>query len=169
METVNEIIEIDSKKVVVVNEFMRFPRKKFNWKSVEIELKQYIGKSYRVLETKEIIEINKEFPDEFCHSEDTYHLRGANKRIKAGIIYAIPDLIEVATNKEILPNYKLKHSKKGVSEWNRYKSYFALKSEDKIRINIYQASVVVKCRNSGVKELYDIVRIKKRGEHPALE
>lgn len=173
METVNEIIEIDGRKVVMINKLFHIPRKGFSWKSVEVELKKYVGRKFIIATSNEIISVSAEFPDEFAHSNDTYNTRGPLKKVKAKICVGIEEIVFVAIGKEKLKDYGNKHGKKAKAGWQRYKTNFALPVYDDngtvVRFNLYSASVIIRCSSNNNLYLYDIVRIKKRGVWPALD
>ena len=86
---VSIITDADGNKLVVIND-LRFKRsKKVDWNTVENYLKEYIGDYAELLDTKEMVYIGSDFPDEYAHSKDTKVLRGPNEYAKANAFGAI--------------------------------------------------------------------------------
>lgn len=71
-------------------------------------------------------------------------LKGVVAKAKANAAQGIPELIQVATNREYSENTKKKHIKAGKSGWYRYDVRFSLPVYD------------------GLKYLYDLLAIKKK-------
>lgn len=61
-------------------------------------------------ETKDIVYIGRDLPDEYAHSEYTRILKGANSKAKANAAQGIPELIENAYNRKHKENRKEKHN-----------------------------------------------------------
>ena len=60
--------------IVLIND-IRYKGKREEWSRIEEYLKQYVGKCYEIEESKEIIIISKDFPDEFANSESRIPVR----------------------------------------------------------------------------------------------
>ena len=69
-----------------------------------------MGEFYEVAETKDIVYIGRDLPDEYAHSEYTRILKGANSKAKANAAQGIPELIENAYNRKHKENRKEKKS-----------------------------------------------------------
>ena len=78
------IKDIDGKRTVIINDLHFRGRRKVDWKVVENYLKGYIGQCAEIMETADMVYIDKDFPDEFAHSKDTKTMRGANMYAKFG-------------------------------------------------------------------------------------
>ena len=99
-------------------------------------------------------------------------LKGAVAKAKANAAQGIPELIQVATNREFSENTKKKHIKDAKYGWYRYDVRFALpvyddKTGQIARYNIFSARMLVRHDEDGKKYLYDLLAIKKRNEQPA--
>ena len=80
--------------------------------SVKIEkyLKQYVGEFYIMADSSDIIYIGTDLPDEFTGSIYTRSLRGAAAKAKANAAQALPELVEIATDKHFKENMTDKHA-----------------------------------------------------------
>ena len=90
---------------------------------------------------------------------------------KANIAQAVGDLIKIATNKRISPDYDNKHKSKARNGWYRYDVRFALPvygvRDELERYNIFTARLVVRHDRDGKLYLYDILRTKKETSRPS--
>ena len=94
-------------------------------------------------------------------------LKDAVAKAKANAAQGIPELIQVATNREFSENAKKKHIKATKYGWYRYNVRFVfLVYDDKtgqiVRYNIFSARMLVRHDEDGLKYLYDLLTIKKR-------
>ena len=156
--------------IVVINDAVFKGRQSIDWNSIEIYLKQYINEYYNVLDTNDTIFIGNDLPDEYAHSNYTKTLRGANAKAKANVTQGIPKLIEIATKRSYIDNFKSKHKFDAKFGWYRYETRFAIPvfdSENEIcRYNVFKAALIVRHANDGKKYLYDIINIKKETGRP---
>ena len=162
--------DTNGKNIVLIND-IRYKGKREEWSRIEEYLKQYVGKCYEIEESKEIIIISKDFPDEFANSESRITLKGAVAKAKANASQNIPELIQIATNQRHTDNKKKKHQEDAKYGWDRYDVHFALpvrndKSGMIERYNVYKAIMVVRHSGDGNKYLYDFVAIKKETSSP---
>ena len=145
-------------------------RRTIDWEGIEGCLKEYIGCWYEIAELSEKVYIGTDFPDEFTHSEDTIKLKGANEKAKANMVPAIGELIQIATNKKVYPDYDNKHKTKAKHGWYRYNTRFGIPVYDDsgnlIRYNIFTTRMLVRCDEDGCLYLYDFVRTKKETSSP---
>lgn len=162
---INVIEEHEGRKTVFINDVKVKSRRHLDWKEIENFLKEYIGRYYQIIETNEIVYIGSDFPDEFCNSEDRIKSKGANLKAKANSVTVIRDLVEIATNKMVYPDYGEKHGKRAKKGWYRYDTRFGLpvynEQGEIIRYNIFSARILIRCDQDGKLYLYDIIRIKK--------
>ena len=169
-EYANIIEDITGNKVALINHIEFKGKRRINWKKVEGYLKEYIGKSYTIAETSEIIHIAKDFPDEYVGSKDTASLKGMLAKAKANAVQAIPQIIQIATRPVCADNYEKKHMHDAKYGWFRYDSRFALPVCDESgnieRYNIFRGRILIRCAEDGKKYLYDILRIKKETSTP---
>lgn len=169
-KNINIITGLDGRKIAFINDIRFKSRKNINWKEIEGYLKEYIGKCFEIVETSEKVYIGADFPDEFTHSNDTKLLKGANIKAKANIFPAIGELIQIATDKSIHPDYNAKHGSKAKYGWYKYKTHFGIPAYDKddnlYRYNIFSIQMLVRCDKDGKLYLYDLVRTKKETSRP---
>lgn len=86
-------------------------------------------------------------------------------KAKANATQGIPEMIEIATNKEYEENRKAKHNKDAKFGWYRYESRFALPVFDENgeieRYNIFHVLMLMRHSHNGKLYMYDIIDIKK--------
>lgn len=80
---VNIITDSNGKQIVLINNIRFKSRRREHWKEVESYLKEYVGESYMIEETSEMIHISSDFPDEYTNSENRIVLKGALAKGKA--------------------------------------------------------------------------------------
>ena len=169
-KSINIITDVDGKKIVLINDVRFKSRRIVNWNEIEGYLKEYVGDFFEIAETSEKIYIGSDFPDEFTHSEDTKGLKGANIKAKANITSALPQIVEIATNKSEYPDYNNKHKSKAKYGWYRYDTRFGLptynENGDLEMYNIFATRMLVRCDKDGKLYLYDFVRTKKETSKP---
>lgn len=140
-------------------------KRKIDWNGVEQYLKEYIGKSYIIDETDDIIYIGSDFPNEYAHSRYSSKSFGTIGKAKANASQAIPEFIKVATNIVFRENSDVKHNKNAKYGWYRCTVYFTLPvTDDKgviIGKNAFQGRMIIRWDADGKKYLYDIIDIKK--------
>ena len=107
---INVIEDLDGKEIVIIEDILFKGKRSIKWDDVEEYLKQYVGESYIISKTKDLVFIGTDLPDEYSHSEYTRVLRGANAKAKANAAQGIPELLEIASGKEYKENYKEKHN-----------------------------------------------------------
>ncbi|MBU5480991.1 hypothetical protein [Blautia sp. MSJ-19] len=163
---VNIIKDLNGDKIVVINDIIFKGRRKICWNDVEAYLQQYVGEFYSIADTKEIVYIGTDLPDEYANSNYTHRLKGTSAKAKANAAQAIPEMIEIAVGKYYEENRKEKHAKDAKYGWYKYESKFALPvygREGNIeRYNIFNALMVMRCSKEHKMYLYDIIEIKKK-------
>lgn len=169
--SVSIITEADGNKIVLINDIRFKAKRREDWKDVEAYLKAYVEEFYEIAETSEKIFISTDFPDEYANSESRMSLKGAVAKAKANAAQGIPELIQIATNREFSENTKKKHDKDAKYGWYRYDVRFALpvyddKTGQVIRYNIFSARMLVRHDEDGKKYLYDLLAIKKETSSP---
>jgi len=168
---VNIVTDLDGKKFVLINDIRFKAKKREDWKDVETYLKEYVEEFYEIAETSEKIFISTDFPDEYANSKSRIALRGAAAKAKANAAQGIPELIQIATNREFSENTKKKHERNARYGWYRYDVRFALPVYDDatgqvVRYNIFSARMLVRHAEDGKKYLYDLLAIKKETSSP---
>lgn len=83
----------------MINDIIFKGKRGIDWKDVEKYLKQYVGEFYIMADSSDIIYIGTDLPDEFTSSIYTRSLRGAAAKAKANAAQALPELVEIATDK----------------------------------------------------------------------
>ena len=167
---VNVVEDLDGNKIVFIHDVRFKGKRSIEWTDVEKYLKEFVGESYVIEDTNDMIYIGADFPDEYAHSEYTTSLKGANAKAKANASQGVPELIEIATGKEYRKNTKMKHSKDAKFGWYRYDSRFAIAVYDNDgeikRYNMFKARMIIRHDADGKKYLYDIINIKKEPSTP---
>ncbi len=140
-------------------------KRNIDWGDVEKYLRKYINEVYYVAETGDEVFIGSDLPSEYTGSTYTKQLRGTQAKAKANASQGIPEMIEIATNKEYESNRKDKHIRNAQYGWYRYDTRFALpvfdQNGDIIRYNVFNARMLIRHASNGKKYLYDILEIKK--------
>lgn len=161
----NVITGLDGNKIVVINDIIFKGKRNVNWKDVEEYLRQYVGEFYKITDTKELIYIGSDLPDEYSNSNYTHRLKGASAKAKANAAQGIPEMIEIATGKQFEDNRKEKHSKDAQYGWYRYESRFALpvftENGETERYNVFHVLMLMRHAKDDKIYLYDIMEIKK--------
>jgi len=157
--------DLDGTKTVFIYDIKFKGRKQIEWNEVEKYLKRYVGEFYTVEASNEIIYIGKDLPDEYANSNYTRILKGNNAKAKANAAQGIPELLEIASNKQFEENRKEKHDKDARFGWYSYDSRFALpvfgQNGEIEYYNVFRAALLVRHDQDGRKYLYDIMKIKK--------
>ena len=153
---VNVVEDLDGNKIVFIHDVRFKGKRSIEWTDVETYLKEFVGESYVIEDTNDMIYIGADFPDEYAHSEYSTSLKGANAKAKANAAQGVPELIEIATGKEYRKNTKMKHSKDARFALPVYKE-----SGEVERYNVFNVIMVVRHAQDGKLYLYDLVNIKK--------
>lgn len=162
------ITDLDGNKIVLINDILF--RRNVDWNDVKSYLESFVGKFYEIADTKDIIYIGKDLPDEYTGSKYTYSLKGANAKAKANASQGIPEMLEIAYGKHFKENSGTKHLRDAANGWYRYDSRFALPVYDENgeveRYNIFHASMLIRHARDGKLYLYDVLDIKKETSTP---
>jgi hypothetical protein len=154
----------------MINDIRFKGKRQVDWNDVKKYLEQYVGEFYEIADTKDIVYIGKDLPDEYTGSKYTHILQGTNAKAKANAAQGIPELLEIATGKHFRENNADKHKRNAKNGWFRYDSRFALPVYDDNneveRYNVYHASMLIRYANNGKMYLYDILDIKKETSNP---
>ena len=160
------IKDADENNIVIINDIRFRGKRSINWDEVEQYLKEYIGEFYEIADSKDIVYIGKDFPDEFSGSIDTSRLKGTLAKAKANAAQGLPQLIQCATNKRYKENLAYKHKINAKMGWYRYTTRFALPVYDDYgeieRYNVFRIEVLVRQADDKRMYLYDLVNIKKK-------
>jgi len=172
MERNNKIItDSQGNRIVQIEETIFMGKQNIDWKSVENYLKKCIKTFYEIAETKEIIYIGSELPDEYTNSKYSMKLKGALAKAKANAAQAILEMIKIASNKTEQENFEGKHSKDAKLGWYRFDTRFSIPICDNLgnilRYNVFQARMIIRHSANNRKYLYDIINIKKETEYTA--
>lgn len=162
---VNIIEDLDGNKIVIIHDIRFKGKRTVDWTDVENYLKQYVGEGYIIEDTEDMVYIGVDLPDEYTHSNYTKILKGTNAKAKANAAQGLPELIEIASEKEYEENRKEKHVKNAKYGWYSYVTRFALpvygETGDIERYNIFRAIILVRYGKDDKLYLYDIMKIKK--------
>ena len=156
--------------VVLLPDVIFKNKQNIDWNAVEDYLERYVGSIVEVAETKDIVYIGKDFPDEYAGSKYTRALRGARAKAKANAVQGITEMIEIATDRVYRDNYKAKHSSDAAQGWYYYTTRFGVPVFENDRktgeYSVYTACLVVNHAANDRLYLYDIVDIKKEASNP---
>ena len=171
MERNTSIIQdANGNRIVVIKDIRFKGRQNIDWHEVEQYLKQYVGEFIEIAESKDIIYIGNDFPDEYTGSNYTAKLKGALAKAKANAAQGIPEMVENAKNKRFRDNLAEKHDKNARFGWYRYDSRFAIPVLDDdgrvLRYNVFHAELVIRHAEDKKLYLYDIMNIKKETSTP---
>ena len=114
---VSIVTDLEGRKIVLIHDVRFKGKKREDWESVEQYLKEYVGEFFEISETSEKIFISSSFPDEYAGSESRIALKGAVAKAKANAVQGIPELIQIASNREYSENVKKKHAKDAKLGW----------------------------------------------------
>ncbi len=169
-ENVRVIKDKNGKDIVVIDEIRFKGKRAVNWNDVRDYLRQFVGRSYLVSDTKDLIYIGNDLPNEYAGSEYTYKLNGTVAKAKANASQGVPEMISSAKGKYFRKNNEEKHNRNAKFGWYRYDSRFAVPvySEDGTveRYNAFHASLIVRHSEDGNLYLYDVIDVKKETSNP---
>ncbi|SFU59254.1 hypothetical protein [Butyrivibrio sp. INlla21] len=159
------VINEKGQRVIQIDTIIFSSKRRIDWKGVEEYLKKYVGQSYTIDETDEIVYIGSDFPDEYANSRYSSKALGTIGKAKANASQVIPELIKIASNISFRENNEEKHSKNAKFGWYRCTVRFSLPTfDDKGNItgrNYYQGRMIIRHGADGKRYLYDIIDIKK--------
>jgi len=164
------IKDADGRNIVIINDIRFRGKRNIDWKEVEEYLKQYIDEFYEIADTKDIVYVGNDFPDEFSGSNDTARLKGTLAKAKANATQGLPQLIENAGNMRFKENLSSKHEGDAKKGWYRYTTRFALpvygENGEIDRYNVFRTEILIRQEASEKMYLYDLVNIKKETSTP---
>ena len=167
---ISVIKDVNGNQIVIVNDIRFKGKRNIDWDEVEQYLKQYVEEFIEIAESKEIIYIGSDLPDEYSGSNYTAKLKGALAKAKANAAQGIPEMIEIAQNRRFQENLEKKHDKNAKYGWYRYDSRFAIpvfdENNDVLRYNVFHAELVIRHSENGKLYLYDVINIKKETSTP---
>ena len=158
------------RSIVVLPDTIFKNKQNIDWTAVENYLRKYIGQIVTMAETKDVVYIGGDFPNEYKGSIYTKRLKGANAKAKANAAQSIIDMLEIATEKRYRENYKEKHLADAGNGWYYYTTRFAMPVYENSVItdiyNVYSACLIINCNKFGKMYLYDLINIKKEASTP---
>ena len=159
------VTDSEKKKIVKIHDIRFKGKRSIDWRQVREYLKDYVGVAYEIAETKDIIYIESDLPDEYAGSKYTHKLMGTLAKTKANAAQGIPELLETAGNKRFMENRDQRHIRNARYGWYRYDAYFELPVYDEDgeieRYNRFRATMLIRHSADGKKYLYDMLDIKK--------
>lgn len=162
--------DADGNKIALIHEIFFSGKRNINWEEVECYLKKHVGEFYVIEETKDVVYLGKDLPDEYAHSRYTSSIKGGNAKAKANAVQGIGKMLEIAANRSVKSNTKQKHMVNAANGWHRYESRFGLqvyKEDGTIeRYNIFHVYMIIRHDKDGKKYLYDVINIKKETSTP---
>ena len=162
---VDVVTDLDGNKIVFIHDIRFKGKRSIEWKDVEEYLKEFVGEMYIIEDTKDMVYIGKDLPDEYVHSVYTKKLKGGSAKAKANLVQGLPEIIEIAVGKRYSKNSKDKHSWDAKYGWYRYDSRFAIpvfrENGEIERYNVFNVVLLVRHSQDKRMYLYDILNIKK--------
>ena len=162
--------DVNGKPIVFINDIRFKGKRNIDWDEVEQYLKQYVGELIEIAESKDIIYIGSDLPDEYSGSKYTAKLKGMLAKAKANAAQGIPEMIENAQDRKFQENLERKHDKNAKYGWYRYDSRFAIPVFDEnngvLRYNVFHAELVIRHSENARLYLYDVINIKKETSTP---
>lgn len=162
--------DADGNKIALIHEIIFSGKRNINWEEVECYLKKHVGEFYVIEETKDVVYLGKDLPDEYAHSRYTSSIKGGNAKAKANAVQGIGKMLEIAANRSVKSNTKQKHMVNAANGWHRYESRFGVQvyKEDRTieRYNIFHVYMIIRHDKDGKKYLYDVINIKKETSTP---
>lgn len=159
------VINEKGQRVIQINTIMFSTKRRIDWPGVEEYLKKYVGESYVIDETDEIVYIGSDFPDEYTNSNYSAKALGTIGKAKANASQVIPELIKTASNMSFRENTEEKHKRNAKFGWYRCTVRFSLPiCDDKGNIsgrNCFQGRMIIRHDADDKKYLYDLIDIKK--------
>ena len=164
-KSISIVKDPNGNNIVMINAALFKGKSKVDWDEVERYVRKYVYEFYKVVESKDIIYIGKDFPDEYAHSQYTIRLVGANAKAKANAASGVPEMIKSANKVKHVPNKKKIHKKDAKYGWYYYDTRFAVPIytiEGEVdRYKVFHAELLVRHAYDGKKYLYDIINVKK--------
>lgn len=79
---VNIITDLKGNRIVLINDIIFKGKRSVNGDDVKSYLEAYVGEFYEIADTKDIVYIGKELPDEYTGSRYTYSLKGQMRKLR---------------------------------------------------------------------------------------
>ena len=117
------VINEKGQKVVEIDTIIFSGKRKIDWDGVKQYLKKYVGESYQIDETDDLVYIGSDFPDEYAHSKYNNRALGTVGKAKANASQVIPELIKIATDISFSENFEQKHSHDAKYGWYYFASF----------------------------------------------
>lgn len=170
MEKLEIVTDNTGNRVVLIPDIIFKNKQNIDWNEVESYLQRFVGEIVEITETKDVVYLGKDFPDEFSGSNYTRKTKGARAKAKANAAQGMLEMVEIATGKNFRENHKAKHNSDAANGWYYYTTRFALPIYDNDRktdeYSIYSGCLVINCTAAGKMYLYDLVDIKKEASNP---
>jgi hypothetical protein len=170
VDKIEIITDENGNKIVLIPDIIFANKQNIEWKDVENYLERYIGRIIEIANSRDIVYIGKNFPDEYTGSKYTRKTRGARAKAKANAVQGVSEMVEIATEKTFRENHKDKHNTDAGNGWYYFTTRFALPLYDNETktsdYNVYSGRLVINCASSGKMYLYDLVDIKKETSNP---
>ncbi|MDE6714062.1 MAG: XRE family transcriptional regulator, partial [Lachnospiraceae bacterium] len=123
------VTDSDKKKIVRIHDTRFNGKRSIGWRQVRDYLKDYVGASYEIAETKDIIYIGFDLPDEYTGSRYTYKLMGHLQRQRLMQHKEFLNFRHSAEGKKYLYVLNIKKKRATLSAHNeltRHKTHFSL-------------------------------------------
>ena len=135
-------------------------------KTINKEIKQYIGKYAYIKESGQKIYFSKDLVGEYTYSNSTKNMSITNKLAKGRVVVGLKEVINNARDRIWEPNKKEKHKVDAKYGFYRYNTSFSFEYNGIEQI--YSGILLIRNDENGKKYLYDILNIKKIGSNLPL-
>lgn len=82
-KSVKILTDKEGREIAVIPEILFKGKRAVPWEAVKEYLQKYVGNSYKIEATEDMVYIGSDLPDEYTGSNYTYSLKGANAKAKA--------------------------------------------------------------------------------------
>lgn len=77
---VNIVKDVNGNNIVIINDIRFKGKRSVKWDDVKAYLEDFVGEFYEIADTKDIVYIGSDLPDEYTGSQYTYSLKGTAAR-----------------------------------------------------------------------------------------
>ena len=97
---VNIVRDINGNNIVFINDIRFKGKRSVKWNDVKSYLEEFVCEFYEIADTKDIVYIGSDLPDEYTGSRYTYSLKGTVAKAKANAAQGIPEMLEIARGRK---------------------------------------------------------------------
>ena len=106
---VNIVKDVNGNNIVIINDIRFKGKRSVKWDDVKAYLEDFVDEFYEIADTKDIVYIGSDLPDEYTSSKYTFSLKGTVAKAKANAAQGLPEMLEIAVGKKFEQNRETKH------------------------------------------------------------